>query len=119
LGCNASVTPLETFKAEFFKALAHPLRIAILDELRGGETGVNELSARLGVEQSSVSQQLALLRSRNIVIGRKEGLNVYYSVRDATVFKLLEVAKQIFNNHLIDVKTMLAEMNVRPSARRR
>ena len=65
----------------------------------------------LDVEQSSLSQQLAVLRSRNIVIGRKEGLNVYYSVRDRTVFKLLDVAKQIFNNHLIDVKSMLSEMS--------
>jgi DNA-binding transcriptional ArsR family regulator len=113
------VTDLGKFKAEFFKALAHPLRIAILDELRGGEIGVNELSGRLGVEQSSLSQQLAVLRSRNIVIGRKEGLNVYYSVRDATVFKLLEVAKQIFNNHLIDVRAMLSKMSARPVARRR
>jgi DNA-binding transcriptional ArsR family regulator len=111
------MSDLGRFKAEFFKALAHPLRIAIVDALRGGELGVNELCATLNVEQSSVSQQLAVLRSRNIVIGRKEGLNVYYSVRDATVFKLLDVAKQIFNNHLIGVKSMLSEMSV--GARRR
>jgi DNA-binding transcriptional ArsR family regulator len=111
------MTDLGRFKAEFFKALAHPLRIAVLDALRNGETGVNDLCATLDVEQSSLSQQLAVLRSRNIVIGRKEGLNVYYSVRDTTVFKLLDVAKQIFNNHLIDVKSMLSEMSV--MARRR
>jgi len=113
------MTDLGQFKAEFFKALAHPLRIAVLDELRNGETGVNDLCARLGVEQSALSQQLAVLRSRNIVIGRKEGLNVFYSVRDKAVFKLLDVAKQIFNNHLIDVKSMLTEMSVQPSVRRR
>src|SRR5260370_14318950 len=101
---------LGRFKAEFFKALAHPLRIAILDALRAGELGVNELSARLKVEQSTLSQQLAVLRNRNIVEGRKEGLNVYYSVRDATVFKLLDVAKHIFNNHLIDVRDLLSQM---------
>jgi ArsR family transcriptional regulator len=72
---------------------------------------VNELCVTLNVEQSSLSQQLAVLRSRNIVIGRKEGLNVYYSVRDTTVFKLLDVARQIFNNQLIDVKSMLSEMS--------
>jgi ArsR family transcriptional regulator len=113
------VKDLGRFKAEFFKALAHPLRIAILDELRSGESGVNELSGRLGVEQSSLSQQLAILRSRNIVTGRKDGLNVFYSVRDTTVFKLLDVARQIFNNQLIDVKVMLSEIKVRPAARHR
>ena len=101
---------LGRFKAEFFKALAHPLRIAVLDALRGGELGVNELGALLKVEQSTLSQQLAVLRARNIVEGRKEGLNVYYSVRDTTVFKLLDVAKQIFNNQLIDTKHMLADL---------
>jgi DNA-binding transcriptional ArsR family regulator len=101
---------LGRFKAAFFKALAHPLRIAVLDALRDGECGVNELSARLHVEQSTLSQQLAVLRGRNIVVGRKEGLNVYYSVPDSSVFKLLDVARQIFNNQLIGVKDMLTQM---------
>src|SRR5258708_6766619 len=104
------MTDLGRFKAEFFKALSHPLRIAVLDALRNGELGVNELCSILNVEQSTLSQQLSLLRARNIVAGRKEGLNVYYSVRDVTVFKLLDDVKQIFNNHLIDVKDLLSQM---------
>src|SRR5229473_5140849 len=101
---------LRNFKAEFFKALAHPLRIAVLDALRNGELGVNELCNLLKVEQSTLSQQLSVLRVRNIVVGRKEGLNVYYSVRDATIFKLLDVAKEIFNNQLISVQDMLSQI---------
>jgi ArsR family transcriptional regulator len=101
---------LSQFKAEFFKALAHPLRIRILDELRRGEVGVNDLCVRLDVEQSTLSQQLAVLRSRSIVVGRKDGQSVLYSVPDAEVFKLLDVAKKIFNNHLIDVKDLLSKL---------
>ena len=101
---------LGRFKAEFFKALAHPLRIAVLDALREGELGVNELCNLLQVEQSTLSQQLAVLRGRSIVVGRKEGLNVYYSVRDRAVFQLLDVAKKIFNNQLIGVKDMLSQI---------
>jgi DNA-binding transcriptional ArsR family regulator len=112
------MSDLGVFKAEFFKALAHPLRIAVLDSLRNGERSVNDLCAALGVEQSTLSQQLAVLRGRNVVTTRKDGLNVYYSVRDTTVFKLLDVAKQIFNNHLIDVKSMLTEMNAASTRRR-
>jgi len=104
------MTELGRFKAEFFKALAHPLRIAVLDALREGELGVNELCNRLQVEQSTLSQQLAVLRGRSIVVGRKEGLNVYYSVRDRAVFQLLDVAKKIFNNQLIGVKDMLSQI---------
>ena len=109
---------LGRFKAEFFKALAHPIRIAILDGLRGGERSVNQLCIDLRVEQSTLSQQLAVLRSRDIVSGRKDGLNVFYSVSDPTVFKLLDVARQIFNNQLISFKGMLAEMNAPARARR-
>ena len=101
---------LANFKAEFFKALAHPIRIRILDCLRDGEKGVNELSEALKIEQANVSQQLAVLRMRNIVIGRKSGSNVYYSVSDRTLFKLLDVAKNIFNNHLVGVRDMLQQM---------
>ncbi len=108
---------LSQFKAEFFKALAHPLRIRILDELRRGEVGVNELCARMDVEQSTLSQQLAVLRSRSIVVGRKDGQSVLYSDRDPEIFKLLDVAKKIFNNHLIDVKDLLSQLAV-PSASR-
>ena len=101
---------LSNFKAEFFKALAHPLRISILDALREGELTVNEISQRFDVEPANASQQLAVLRTRNIVIARKEGSNVYYSVSDKTMFKLLDVARDIFNNHLVGVRSMLEEM---------
>lgn len=102
---------LSHFTAEFFKALSHPLRVKILDSLRGGEVGVNELSARLNVEQTTLSQQLAVLRKSNIVGGRKEGQNVYYSVRDQEIFRLLDVARRIFNNQLIDVRDLLAQLS--------
>jgi ArsR family transcriptional regulator len=101
---------LAHFKAEFFKALAHPIRIRILDCLRGGEKGVNELSELLQIEQANVSQQLAVLRVRNIVVGRKSGSSVFYSVSDPGLFKLLDVAREIFNNQLVDVREMLEEI---------
>ncbi len=98
---------LATFKADFFKALANPLRIRILDELRDGELTVSEIRNRLDVELPNVSQQLAVLKSKNLLKSRKERNNIYYSCNDRTVFRLLDVAKKIFNNHLIDVKDTL------------
>ena len=102
---------LSEFKADFFKALAHPLRISILDALRDGELTVNEISQRFDVEQANASQQLAVLRNRNIVITRKEGANLYYSVSDKSIFKLLDAAKEIFNHHLVGVRSMLEEIH--------
>ncbi|MGN6594045.1 MAG: ArsR/SmtB family transcription factor [Terriglobales bacterium] len=102
---------LREFKAEFFKALAHPLRIRILDVLRDGECTVNEMGRKLGVEQSTLSQQLAVLRGRNFLQTRKLGANVFYSIRDPEVFRLLDCARTIFNNQLISVQAMLAELD--------
>ncbi|MBI4456505.1 MAG: winged helix-turn-helix transcriptional regulator [Acidobacteria bacterium] len=103
---------LSMFKAEFFKALAHPLRISILDGLRGGELTVNEISQRFKVEPANASQQLAVLRNKNIVVARKEGSNVYYSVSDKAIFKLLDAAREIFNNQLVGVRSMLEEIRL-------
>ena len=68
--------PVRQFKAEFFKALGHPARLKILEALRSGEKSVNELHGYLEIEPSSVSQQLAVLRHKNIVEARKEGTSV-------------------------------------------
>ena len=105
---------LSAFKAEFFKALAHPLRISILDALREGELTVNEISQRFEVEPANASQQLAVLRNRNIVVARKEAANVFYSVSDKSIFKLLDVARDIFNHHLVGVRSMLEEIDAAP-----
>ena len=113
--------PLHRFKAEFFKALGHPVRLMILDQLRTDERSVQELQIALEMDQSSVSQQLAVLRNRNIVDSRKEGTTVYYRVRDPMIFQLLDVARSIFNNHLIDTQAMLAllgEESTEPATRK-
>jgi DNA-binding transcriptional ArsR family regulator len=108
---------LSHFKAEFFKALAHPLRISILDALREGELTVNEISQRFSVEPPNASQQLAILRNKNIIVARKEGANVHYSVNDPALFKLLDVARDIFNHHLIGVRGMLEAINLERPAK--
>lgn len=111
---------LQGFKADFFKALAHPIRIRILEVLRRGDRSVQELQAVLDLDQAVVSQQLAVLRLKNIVGARKEGTTVRYAVRDPLVGDLLDVARRIFNHQLVGTRTMLAELQRearRPSRR--
>lgn len=79
---TVAIEDLQAFKAAFFKALAHPVRIGILEILVRGETSVQELQAALCVEQPVVSQQLAVLRANNIVAARKSGASVRYAIRD-------------------------------------
>lgn len=101
---------LQQFKADFFKALAHPLRIRILEVLTDGEKSVNEIQQILSSEGSTVSQQLSVLRAKNIVVGRKDGKKVLYSLRDPAIVELLKVTRDLFNNHLIDTISMYEEL---------
>jgi|SRR4029077_13314552 DNA-binding transcriptional ArsR family regulator len=105
-----SIGDLQVFKAGFFRALAHPVRIRILELLVRQDRSVQELQEALGLEQPVVSQQLAVLRSSNIVSGRKEGVSVRYGVRDPLIGTLLDTARQIFNNHLAGTRDLLREL---------
>lgn len=101
---------LQTFKAQFFRALAHPARIRMLEILvRGGRT-VQELQEALTLDQPIVSQQLAVLRNQGIVSAQKEGSSVRYTLRDPLVGDLLDVARRIFNNQFANTRGLLLEL---------
>jgi len=97
-------------KADFFKTLAHPARIRVLELLRDGERSVSELIPDVGLESSHLSQQLGVLRRANVVETRKHGSTVYYSVSDRRIFTLLEVAKSIISGSLAESQGLLAEL---------
>lgn len=105
-----ATSQLEIFKARFFRALAHPVRIKILEILVRGDRTVQELQEALGLDQPVVSQQLAVLRNQGIVHSEKKGLSVRYALRDPATEELLAAARRIFNNHLIDTRGMLREL---------
>ena len=107
---------LRQFKAEFFKALGHPMRILILEILRQGPSSVGHLQEAIGAPESSISQQLAVLRSRNIVVTERRGTTVIYSVRDPELFALLDVARRIFNGNLADTIDMLRLVDAEPAS---
>jgi DNA-binding transcriptional ArsR family regulator len=107
---------LRQFKAGFFKALGHPMRIRILELLRGGPLSVGQLQDAIGAPASSVSQQLAILRGRNIVVTERRGTTVIYHVRDDGLFELLDVARRIFNGHLADTIDLLRLVDAEPVA---
>jgi ArsR family transcriptional regulator len=115
---NGGADQLRAFKAELFKALAHPSRIKILDLLRSGSQTVSELQVQLGIEPSLVSQQLATLRSTHLVEGRREGTSVSYSVRDPEIFTVLDAARTIFDNHLVTLRAIAGEGAREPGADR-
>jgi DNA-binding transcriptional ArsR family regulator len=98
---------LRTFKAAFFRALGHPLRIHILELLRDGPMSVGQLQSAIGSPGSSVSQHLAVLRAASIVATERKATTVLYRVPDPELFELLDVARLIFNVHLADTVVVL------------
>jgi ArsR family transcriptional regulator len=102
--------PASYFKADFFKVLSSPLRIQILDALRGGERSVNDIAQGLEVEATSVSQQLAILRRHNLLKTRRQGNYVFYAIRDSAIFTVLDAALVVFNNHLVNVQDTLKNL---------
>ncbi|HEX2339589.1 MAG TPA: metalloregulator ArsR/SmtB family transcription factor [Vicinamibacterales bacterium] len=101
---------LQTFKAQFFRALAHPTRIRLLEILVRSERTVQELQEELALDQPIVSQQLAVLRNQGIVSARKEGLSVRYALRDPLIGALLDLARRIFDNRLGNSRGLLREL---------
>jgi ArsR family transcriptional regulator len=98
---------LRQFKADFFQALAHPTRIAIVEQLRNGELSAGALIERLGVEQANVSQHLSVLRAKNILVNRKAGNQVFYAVRDPLIIEVLDLMRRYFHAHMSEVLATL------------
>jgi ArsR family transcriptional regulator len=108
---------LRRFKAGAFQALAHSTRIAIIELLRDErEVPVSRIHERLGLEQANVSQHLAVLRSRQLVTGRKEGNQVFYSLRDPILGKVLDLMRQYFEAHLNEALALLQDMKMEATA---
>jgi ArsR family transcriptional regulator len=77
--------------ADRFKALGEPARLRILDALRTGELTVGDLCERTGLNQANLSKHLQLLHTLGFVGRRKDGLFVYYSLKDKDVFQLCDI----------------------------
>ena len=102
--------PIYKLKAEFFKTLGHPARIRILELLADGERSVGELQPELGLESSHLSQQLAVLRRAGVVVARKQGSYVIYSIASADLADLLQLARKILTGVLTDQLNVLNDL---------
>jgi DNA-binding transcriptional ArsR family regulator len=102
--------PIDKLKAEFFKTLGHPARIRILELLAEDEHSVGELMPKLGLESSHLSQQLAVLRRTGMVLARKQGNNVIYSIASKDMSELLLLARKVLTGLLTDQMDLLKDL---------
>ena len=108
---------LRRFKAQVFQALAHPTRIAIVEALKDGELSAGTLLEQLEIEQANLSQHLAVLRARHVVVNRKAGNQVFYALRDPVLLEVLALLRTYFSAHLNETLAMLGELDA-PRSRR-
>lgn len=109
-------------KADLFRTLGHPVRVRILELLQDGERSVGDLQAALNLDSGGASQHLTVLRRQGLLEGRKEGTSVFYSVKDARTFQLLETARQLLSARFEETQALLeglgAPVGSPPSGRR-
>ena len=103
------------FKANFFQGLGHPTRIAIVECLRNGELSTGTLVSRLKLEQANASQHLAILRAKHVVSSRREGNQIFYSVRDPRILEVLDIMRRYFQSHLKKEMALLRTIHSRTS----
>lgn len=102
--------PIDRLKAEFFKTLGHPARIRILELLAVDEHSVGELMPELGLEASHLSQQLAVLRRAGVVVARKQGNSVIYSIASQDMAELLLLTRKVLTGLLTDQMSLLKDL---------
>ena len=95
-------------QAEVLRALGHPVRLKILELLRGTECCVCEIEPKLGLRQPNISQHLSVLRAANLVTTRRDGLRVMYRVTDPAIFEVIDLITGIIRHQGADLADILA-----------
>lgn len=94
-------------EADFFKSLSHPIRLFILQTIKDEEYSVSELAEEVGIDISTMSKHLDVLKRQHIISGEKVKNSIYYKLNMPCVFTFLECAKKIKNTHS-DCKNVFA-----------
>lgn len=92
---------IDRLHAELCDGLADPKRIALLYALRDGATTVNQLAEMMDLPQATVSRHLKILRDRSLVMARRDGMNVFYSVTNMKVLDALDLLRTVLNENLV------------------
>jgi DNA-binding transcriptional ArsR family regulator len=102
----------QAVNAEFFRALGHPVRVRVLEQLRANqEMSVRDLQTALHIESGGASHHLSAMRRHGLLAARRQGTSVFYRVRDPRTFQLLGISRQILTSHFRYTQTLLDDLN--------
>lgn len=93
--------------AELCKMFSNPTRLEILNLLRNGKKTVNEIVKATGLRQANLSQHLALMRQRGVVVARRDGTNVYYDISNLKLVRACELIREVLFEQLVDGKKLI------------
>ena len=91
---------LYELQAEVCKTLANPKRLEIINALKDGEKSVTELVGILGVPKANVSQHLAVMRNSGVLVNRRDGVNIFYSLASPKVTEACMLMKEVLTERL-------------------
>jgi ArsR family transcriptional regulator len=97
-------------QAEIVKAVAHPLRVAVIDFLKEGEKCVCEVAEHLGSERSNVSRHLAVMVRAGVLSCRKDGLKVFYALKTPCVAEFLSCVTRVLRHQAKENEKLLASL---------
>jgi DNA-binding transcriptional ArsR family regulator len=97
------------FKAKLFKVFSDPTRLRILEHLKEGESNVTSLCEALNLKQSTVSQHLRMLKECGAVVARKDGREIFYTIRDPKVMEMLELGEELLVLTIEDMMSCVCE----------
>jgi ArsR family transcriptional regulator len=95
------------FHADVCKTISNPRRQAILDSLREKELTVNEIAVKTGLSQANLSQHLAILRSKGVLLSRKQGNHVFYSISTPKIMKAYDLISEAIKEILQEQRNIM------------
>lgn len=87
-------------KSDFLKALAHPLRLQIIEFLKNGEQKVGTIAKKIGIPQSSLSRHLFILREVGVLKSRQESTVIFYAIESQDIFEVLRPIAEMLRQKL-------------------
>ena len=97
-------------QAQIAKAVAHPLRIAVIDYLRDGEKCVCDIAEYVDSERSNVSRHLAVMVGAGVLSYRKDGLKVFYSLKTPCITDFFSCVTRVLKEQAKENERLLASL---------
>ena len=98
-------------QAEIAKAIAHPVRVAVLNFLKSGEQCVCDIAQAVGTERSNLSKHLSMMTAAGVLASRKDGLKVMYRLKTPCVLRFLDCIKECLIEQMAEQQKMLEMLN--------